>query len=1007
MRGAAAGRRRPPTHGGPLRCSREGRVLGLPSGRRVAVALVAGVVAAGAAESRAQTPPPTGQPRIAVLPFQVFSARPQGYLEQSLADLLTTRLEASGQVRVLEAATVRESVIAHAGERSEATLRRIAHDVGADEVVAGSLTELAGRYSLDVKVVPADEAAATRTLVFTAEGEPELLDRVNELADRVLEVAGGASAQGQIAEVRIEGVSEELAAELPKRLRLQRGAAYESSAAREDLRTLREVPGIAAADVDTERSPKGVIVTYRLVPAEKLIPASPLEKPGDTVADVLVRGNRRIEANAIKARVATKPGQPFNPATVASDVREIYGLGFFRNVRVLTEQTPKGRVLTFDVEENPVVRQVTITGNENIDSEKIRDTLTLTTGSTLDYPLLFENGERVEALYRADGYYLARVSHKIEELSGDAVSIDFEVNEGEKLPLDRIEFEGNEHFSQEDLEDSLKTKSRRWYSLVTKYLDKSGTYSEPVFIQDLQKINEKYTNQGYIQVEIGDPRVTVIKDNSGKDALVVAVEIHEGPEYRVGSVDVQGDPSLDLIALRERVRLKEGEIFNRSSLTADVEDLERYYTDRGFFYASVSPRTNLEESDLTVDVAFDVQKGDLHFIREIDVTGNTNTVDEVVRREMRVVEGQLYSARGVNRSRDRVKRLGFFEDVEFEAKATDYQEQLDLDLKVVERPTGSLSFGVGYSTQDSIVVSGSISQSNLFGRGYGVNAVIDYGSRNSQFYLSFYNPYLLGSEFSLRTTAFRTDLEYIDFQQTELGVEFGLGHDLNEEGTARGNLRYSYATRDIAAPHGRERRVDDLPRAALERQQHQLARALLDLRYARRLRQSDRRPRLRRQPRVRGTRRVRAVPSHGGTSALVQEAARLVPRLVPVPRRLDLRVRPARRLHGAVQLDLRLLLRRAGDRHRAGQPGPAARQHRHGSRAPALRALLPGRPGQLPAPRLSRPLGRPAAQHPAAQRRLRARQLLLPRGPATRLQRDGPGDRRVLRRLVECVREPG
>ena len=781
----------------------------MPTRRRVAVALCVGLALVGTAagvRAEPQAPPAVAQAgpgperaqaRIAVLPFQVFSARPQGYLEQSLADLLTTRLEASGRVQVLESSAVRESVVAHAGERTDATVRRIARDVRADQVVAGSLTELAGRYSLDVKVVPRTDTAATRTLVFTAESEQELLDRVNELADRVLEVAGGAPAQGQIAEVRIEGVSEELAAELPQRLRLRRGASYESSAAREDLRTLREVPGIAAADVDTERGPQGVVVIYRLVPSERLMPASPLEKPGDVVADVQVRGNRRIEANAIKARVATKPGQAFNPETVASDVREVYGLGFFRNVRVVTERGPKGRVLIFEVEENPVVRQVTVTGNENIESEKIRDTLTLTTGSTLDYPLLFENRERVEALYRAQGYYLARVTHRIEELSGEAVSIDFEVSEGEKLPLDSIQFEGNQHFSQEDLEDSLKTKRRRWYSIVTKYLDKSGTYSEPVFIQDLQKVNEKYTNEGFIQAEVGDPQVTVVKDDSGKDALAVRVEIREGPQYRVGQVDVQGDPSLDEAALRERIRLKEGEVFNRSSLTADVEDLERYYTDRGFFYASVSPRTSLEESDLTVDVAFDVKKGDLHFIREIDVTGNTNTVDEVIRREMRVVEGQLYSARQVNRSRDRVKRLGFFEDVEFEAKATDYQEQLDLDLKVVERPTGSLSFGVGFSTQDRLVVSGSVSQSNLFGRGYGVQAVVDYGSRNSQFYLSFYNPYLFGSEFSLRTTAFRTDLEYIDFEQTELGVEFSLGHDLNEEGTARGNLRYSYATRDI------------------------------------------------------------------------------------------------------------------------------------------------------------------------------------------------------------------
>jgi outer membrane protein insertion porin family len=509
-----------------------------------------------------------------------------------------------------------------------------------------------------------------------------------------------------------------------------------------------------------------------------------------------VRGNRRIEANAIKARIATKPGQPFNPALVASDVREVYSLGFFRNVRVLTEGAPSGRILTFEVEENPVVRQVTVTGNEAIESDKVRDTLTLTTGSTLDYPLLFENRERIKALYRADGYYLARVTYQIEEISGEAVSIHFEVSEGEKLPLDKIEFSGNQHFDTEKLEDSLKTKRRRWFSLVTKYVDKSGTYSEPVFVQDLQKISEMYMNDGFLQVEVGDPEVSVVKDDSDKDVLVVRVEIQEGKRYDVGEVDVAGDPSIDLGALRERVRLKQGEVFNRSHLTADVEDLEQYYTDRGFFYATVSPRTQLNE-DLTVDVTFDVSKGALHFIREIDVSGNTTTQDTVVRREMRVVEGQLYSARSVNRSRDRVKRLGFFEDVEFEANSTDYPEQLDLDVKVVERPTGSLSFGVGFSTQDRLVLSGAVSQANLFGRGYGVTAVVDYGSRNSRFYLSFYDPYFFGSEWSLRSTLFRTDLEYIDFEQTETGVDFSFGHDLNEDGTSRGQVHYGFATRDI------------------------------------------------------------------------------------------------------------------------------------------------------------------------------------------------------------------
>src|SRR5688572_23329763 len=166
-------------------------------------------IAAPPASAQPAAGPPPDAAQVAVLPFQVNSAKPLGYLEGSLADLLMTRLEASGQLRVLESQAVRDSVVAHAGERSDATVRRMARELGADQVVAGSLTELAGRYSLDVKVVPRDAAAATRTLVFTAESEQELLDRVNELADRVLEVAGGASPGATVVDVKILGVPEE------------------------------------------------------------------------------------------------------------------------------------------------------------------------------------------------------------------------------------------------------------------------------------------------------------------------------------------------------------------------------------------------------------------------------------------------------------------------------------------------------------------------------------------------------------------------------------------------------------------------------------------------------------------------------------------------------------------------------------------------------------------------------------------------------------------------------
>ena len=268
---------------------------------------------------------------------------------------------------------------------------------------------------------------------------------------------------------------------------------------------------------------------------------------------------------------------------------------------------------------------------------------------------------------------------------------------------------------------------------------------------------------------------------------MVRVEIAEGKQYDVGKVDVAGDPSIDLDALRERVRLKQGEVFNRSSLTSDVEDLERYYTDRGFFYASVSPRTELEgRPDRRRHLRRAEGRAALH-PRDRRHRATRSTRDPVVRREMRVVEGQLYSARSVNRSRDRVKRLGFFEDVEFEAKlhrlsgAARPRRQGGRAPDRVRCPSASAS-----RRRTAWSSPAPCRQANLFGRGYGVNAVIDYGSSNSRFYLSLFDPYLFGSEWSLRSTLFRTDVEYIDFQQTETGVDFALGHDLNEEGTSRG-----------------------------------------------------------------------------------------------------------------------------------------------------------------------------------------------------------------------------
>jgi outer membrane protein insertion porin family len=754
-------------------------------GRKALSLVLAGLAVALAGEAPAQE-----RPVVAILPFRVHSAKPIEYLGESLANLVRTRLESSGQVRVLDPDAVAAQLDPAAlGETREPALREIAERVGADWVVSGSLTELAGHFSLDVRLTPANPGLDGRTLVLTAEEDEELLARVDEVSDGIVEGLAGA-APPRVVQVEIEGAAE-LTPELLPRLSARAGEPYDAAAVRDDLALLRAESSVASASVETERGPDGVILRYRVVRSDRIL-AQPGRPPGERVAEVRVRGNRRIEAAAIQARIGTKAGERLQQSQIAKDVREVNALGFFRNVRVFTDDTPQGWIVTFEVEENPVVRQISISGNENIDGDKIRDILTLATGATLDYPLLFENRERVAALYRAEGYYLAEVSYEIEPLSEHSVGIHFIVDENQKLKLRSIEFVGNEHFDDSDLTQGFKTKRWRWWSYATSWFDRSGTYSEPVFLQDLQTVQKKYADAGYVQAEVGDP--DVIPSPKG---IEVKVRLTEGQQFRVGSLDIAGDETVDTAALEEKLPLEEGEVFNRSYLSDSVTALTDYYTDRGFYFASVQPLSNLSDQEQVIDVIFQVRKGPLYFIREIDISGNTTTVDPVVRREVRLVEGQLYSQRQVMLSRLRIESLGFFEEVDVRMEPTEVPEQLDMEVHVVEKPTGSFSFGAGYSSQDGFVGTGSLQQSNLFGRGYAANASVDFGGSTQRFFLSLIDPYFLGSDWSLAVTGFLTNLNYESFEQEQLGAELSLGHALTDDNRTRGLLRYIYARRKI------------------------------------------------------------------------------------------------------------------------------------------------------------------------------------------------------------------
>ncbi|MCP4003301.1 MAG: outer membrane protein assembly factor BamA [bacterium] len=518
---------------------------------------------------------------------------------------------------------------------------------------------------------------------------------------------------------------------------------------------------------------------------------NPATAPGIPVVGVEIQGNRRIEADAILAVLGTRPDTVLSRSVIAADVREIYKLGFFRNVTVVSKDAPGGQIISFVVEENPVIRRVTVTGNSSMGAEEVTDVLTLTVGSTVDRPLIVENQERVKALYQAKGYYLAEVSHEIEPLADGAAGINFSIVEGEKLWLRNVVFRGAEKLDPDDLANVIQTKPWRWTSYMTQYWDNSGLYAEPIFYQDLDSINRLYMDEGFIRVKVGEPEVSITEDG-----IDVIVDISEGAQFSVGQVDVIGDESMDREQLLGMVGLTPGSIFSRGVLSDDVERVKGFYADRGFFDADVLPRTRVDDEALKVDCAFEVEKKDLYFVDRIEVHGNTRTRDPVVRREMSIAEGELFSAAAVKRSRARVRRLGFFEEVGIEAKRLAKPNRVALGVEVVERPTGSFSFGAGVGSTDGFVLNAAIRQDNLFGTGRALTTNADLGSNNSRFFLRFVEPYIFGTAASFSGTLSQTEREFLDFREQIRGLNFNTSYPLDESQTVFGS-GYSFTGREV------------------------------------------------------------------------------------------------------------------------------------------------------------------------------------------------------------------
>lgn len=490
------------------------------------------------------------------------------------------------------------------------------------------------------------------------------------------------------------------------------------------------------------------------------------EKP--RLKEVRISGNVRVEDDGIRLHVKSRPGDDFDANLVEQDVKAIFRMGFFDDVQA---ELSSDNVLTYAVKEKPYIREVRIQGNAQVTREKIETALGVGPRTILDRTKVAEGIEKVRKYYGEQGYVNAAVDYAVSVESNNQAVVVLDIVEGARLLIKRISFEGNKTFSEDELKGLIATKEEWIFS----YFTNRGVLDRDVLTNDVAILSNHYNDNGYVEHKIDEPAVL-----RGRDGLEVVFRLNEGPQYRVGRVEIGGELIDDGQKMLKSVTLTTGQIFRGSRLRDDVTALSDMYSNKGFAFVRVDPITRVNQDQKNVDVALVIAKGPPVYFNRVLVAGNTKTRDKVVRRELLASEQELFSGSKITQSKNALQRTGYFEDVQITTKKKDQPDALDLLVDVKEGPTGTFQVGGGYSSGDGFLFNANVSEKNLLGRGQGVSGNFSIGSRRQDFVLSMTDPYFMDSKVALGLDAFSTKREFTDFDERKLGFGFNTSYPLKD-----------------------------------------------------------------------------------------------------------------------------------------------------------------------------------------------------------------------------------
>ena len=459
------------------------------------------------------------------------------------------------------------------------------------------------------------------------------------------------------------------------------------------------------------------------------------------------------------------------------DLSRIYEMKYFEEVEAFHKQKEGKNILLFKVKEKPIISKISFEGNDEINDDDLKEQVKTKEFNILDISTLKNDVLLLQKHYEEKGYFLALASYKIIDNANGSVEVKFKIKEWDKVRVKKITFLGNKALNDEELKNFMQTREESYFS----FLSGSGNFKEINFQTDVERLKYFYKTRGYLQVNIQNPEVTASED---KKWIFITVRLTEGPQFSVNNVSFNGELLFTEKEMMEKLKIKSGEIYNEENLRLDIQTLTEMYQDKGYAFANVLRTLEIVPGENKVDVVFSFEKGVIAYFGKIIMKGNTKTRDKVIRRELRIHEGEMYSGSKLRISKDNVNRLGFFqpESVIFNTitrKGTD--NILDVEISIKERPTGQISLGAGYSTATKGFVQASVAQNNFRGLGQNINLNLSYSDRQQIYNLGFTEPYLFDTRWTAGADYYQTVSFFIrSFAYRKHGGDVRVGHPIFE-----------------------------------------------------------------------------------------------------------------------------------------------------------------------------------------------------------------------------------